>query len=168
MSVRENRSMKLTVSLSDPNSLRSICNWGHSDLVKFSPPGDGSHIFLRLSVEIDGKEFIGFGRSYHDVLLDLLLNHRLILSKTPYRFFVSDEPLFNVDYQEDRLIVWYFDQCKRQITLQEKLSVFDEALMSQCCVGLRLLKERNPDRLRNIFCLVQEDLASRNRADFLS
>jgi hypothetical protein len=159
--------MKVEVYSIDSVSLERVHRWDDSAFLNGIRNTQNLGDIFDVVIEAGGTEFSGFARSLYNVVLDLLINHRLLLSGKDFRYFVSDEPLFSVSQGHGRLTLSYYDRSNREVVIDESLSDVDKVLTTRCCFGIDLLEELDPSISDRIFGHAYEDLASANRAAFV-
>ena len=160
--------MEINVTLVDKVSFRAICSWDDPDILNHVSRADSLDDMFDISLNIEGAEFSAFSHSLYDVVLDFMINHRMIIKGMNYNYFVSDRPLFSIANDEGSISISYFTKRNKKAVLHIGQEEIDEKLSISICYGLSLLRKISPELTDGIFRHVYDDMASENRQDFVA
>jgi hypothetical protein len=167
MSIEKGSEMKVDVYLVESGGFERVCHWRDPGFLKHVTDCTDIDDIFDVVITVENHEFSGFSRSLKNVVLDMLINHRILLKGSDFGYFVSDEPLFTISQERGDVFVWYYDELNRKIVLNDTVSNVDREMTRQCCFGLDLLSRLSPSNSDQIFDQLHEDLNSRNRAAFI-
>lgn len=158
--------MKIDVILLKSDNLQDICSWNSPDF--FEEITHNNNIILDVRLEIEGIQFSVISHSLYDLVLDILINTRMILSGKNFNFFLSEKPIFSVTRNDRNINFFHYDKRNNKRTYLLNAEDVDQTLSLALCHGLQLLDRHSHILANGIWKAAYDDIESENRRDFIT
>ena len=159
--------MKLDIRLVSKESLDVKGNLSDPNIGSLLNGADSAQDLFDVDIAVGDASFSRFSHSLYSLTMDLMINQRLLSSRKKFGFFISDDPVFSISYDNHDVVYSYFDSKKRRVEFREKFHELDRVLSHHCCIALSILEKISPNHGRRIFSDVDQDLSSQNRIEFI-